>query len=589
MVEQRYDSAAPIEPIARPRPYPHDVTTSPKAPPSGLTVGGYALRARLGEGGMGVVHLGQKPGERPVAIKVLRPHIVGDDEARRRLAREVSSLSRIRSRRIAEIVDADPYGDIPFVATRYVPGLSLHDHVQEEGALEGADLLWFADCLAEALEAVHSVGVLHRDIKPSNVIMEGRTPILIDFGLARVADDSRITMNGWLLGTPGYLAPEILYGEDASAASDVHAWAATVAYAGTGRAPYGRGPSVAIMDRVRRGEHDLTGLDPDVLELVEDALAPRPEDRPSLEEVRDWLEDISGGAPRAPHTGGSRVTLPYVAAAQEEYDAPTRLGSAAVTLVEPVAPVPEVEPFHWSQDWPDSEASDDRDTHRWDDGTVPHRQTRVLPDGSTEYVADYGPPARERVPTGQRLRRTLTLLAGGGVVAGGIALAPYVTTAVLFLAVWLLRSGSLAASSVGNRRDRRGARWYDGVQVLLAAPWHVVAALGGALLLFLWSVGIACAIALLCFAASISMTTSLAVIGATFAVATWLGPGAERVRSPVHRVVDPLARLGVPWLLVTLLVAALGSGLGAAASAQGTSWSPYDSAPFSDVKLPSWL
>ena len=71
--------------------------------------------------------------------------------------------------------------------------------------------------------------VLHRDIKPSNVIMEGRTPILIDFGLARVADDSRITMNGWLLGTPGYLAPEILYGDDASAASDVHAWAATVA------------------------------------------------------------------------------------------------------------------------------------------------------------------------------------------------------------------------------------------------------------------------------------------------------------------------------------------------------------------------
>ncbi|WP_165355162.1 serine/threonine protein kinase [Nocardioides oleivorans] len=565
------------------------MTTTPKAPPPGLTVGGYALRARLGEGGMGVVHLGQKPGERPVAIKVLRPHIVGDDEARRRLAREVSSLSRVRSRRIAEIVDADPYGDIPFVATRYVPGLSLHDHVQEEGALDGDDLLWFADCLAEALEAVHSVGVLHRDIKPSNVIMEGRTPILIDFGLARVADDSRITMNGWLLGTPGYLAPEILYGDDASAASDVHAWAATVAYAGTGRAPYGRGPSVAIMDRVRRGEHDLTGLDPDVLDLVEDALAPRPEDRPSLEEVRDWIEDLSGGAPRAPHAGGSSVTLPYVAAMQEEHDAPTRLGTAAAPPIGHVAPGPvpaPVEPFHWSQDWT---AEDDR-ADRWGDtGTVPHRQTRVLPDGSTEYVTAYGPPARERVPAGQRLRRSLTLLAGAGVVAGGIAFAPYVTTAVLFVAVWLLRSGSLAASSAGNRRDRRGARWYDGVQVLLAAPWHVVAALGGALVLFLWSIGIACAIALLCFAASISMTTSLAVIGATFAFATWLGPGAERVRAPVHRVVDPLARRGVPWFLVTLLVAALGSGLGAAVSAQGTSWTPYDSAPFSDVRLPGWL
>jgi len=568
------------------------VTTSPKAPPPGLTVGGYALRARLGEGGMGVVHLGQKPGERPVAIKVLRPHVVGDDEARRRLAREVSSLSRVRSRRIAEIVDADPFGDIPFVATRYVPGLSLHDHVQEEGPLAGDDLLWFADCLAEALEAVHDVGVLHRDIKPSNVIMEGRTPILIDFGLARVADDSRITMNGWLLGTPGYLAPEILYGDDATAASDVHAWAATVAYAGTGRAPYGRGPSMAIMDRVRRGEHDLTGLDPDVLELVEDALAPSPEDRPSLDEVRDRLEDLSPPPVGEEQHGRSRdhdrsapVTLPYAAVAQEAYDAPTHVGTA------PAHAAPADEPVHWSDDWtPARDPYDDPSDEDWGAAsTAPHRRTRVLPDGSTEYVTDYGPPARERVPTGQRLRRSLTLLALGGVVTGGIVLAPYVSLAVLFVVIWLLRSGSLAAASAGNRRDRRGARWYDGIQVLLAAPWHVVAGLGGSLVLLLWSAGIACAVALLCFAASLSITASLAAIGAAFAVSAWWGPGAERVRSPVHRLVDPLARRGVPWLLVTLLVAAVGSGLGAAASAQGTDWAPDDSAPFSDVRLPGWL
>jgi serine/threonine protein kinase len=605
------------------QPYPRAVTTSPKAPPPGLTVGGYALRARLGEGGMGVVHLGQKPGERPVAIKVLRPHVVGDDEARRRLAREVSSLSRVRSRRIAEIVDADPFGEIPFVATRYVPGLSLHDHVQEEGALEGDDLLWFADCLAEALEAVHSVGVLHRDIKPSNVIMEGRTPILIDFGLARVAEDSRITMTGWLLGTPGYLAPEILYGDDATIASDVHAWAATVAYAGTGRAPFGRGPSVAVMDRVRRGEHDLAGLDPDVLELVEEALAPEPADRPTLEEVRDWLEDLGSPEPDEPDEREERaaapVTLPYVAGIRQDLEAPTRVGTATAEpfapTVAPAYPQPVGEPVHWSHDWdrpgdddrhgdrawhddPTDDQLDDR-TDAWRDhdatvgwgdaGTQPHRQTRVLPDGSTEYVGDYGPPARPHVPAGERLRRTLTLLAVGGVVAGAITFAPYVSIAVLVVVVWLLRSGSLAASSAGNRRDRRGARWYDGIQVLLAAPWHAVAGLGGSLVLFLWSAGIACGVALLCFAGSLSLTTSLAVIGAMFALSTWWGPGSERLRSPVHRVVDPLARRVVPWLLVTLLVAAAGSGLGAAASAQGTSWAPDDSAPFSDVRLPGWL
>ena len=157
-----------------------------------------------------------------MALKRLRPHIVGDEEARQRLAREVGSLSRVRSKWVAEIVDADPWADIPYVATRYVPGLSLHDHVQEEGPIEGDDLLWFAACLAEGVSSVHEVGVLHRDIKPSNVLMEGRTPILIDFGLARVADDPKLTHTGWLLGTPGYLAPEILYGEDATPASDVH-------------------------------------------------------------------------------------------------------------------------------------------------------------------------------------------------------------------------------------------------------------------------------------------------------------------------------------------------------------------------------
>ena len=111
-------------------------------------MGEYTLLTRLGEGGMGVVHLARKPGGPRVALKVLRPHIVGDDEARARLAREVSSLERIRSRWIAEIVDADPWGATPYVATRYVPGLSLHDHIPEEGPIEGDDLRWFARCLA---------------------------------------------------------------------------------------------------------------------------------------------------------------------------------------------------------------------------------------------------------------------------------------------------------------------------------------------------------------------------------------------------------------------------------------------------------
>ena len=172
-----------------------------------------------------------------------------------------------------------------------MPGFSLHDQVQEEGPITGADLIWLAAVLAEGVASVHAAGVLHRDVKPSNVLMEGRTPILIDFGLARVADDPKLTHTGWLLGTPGYLPPEILYGEDATPASDVHSWAATVAYAGTGRSPFGSGPSMAIMDRVRRGEHDLTGL-PDALRrvVVEAALDPDPARRPSLDRIRELLD-----------------------------------------------------------------------------------------------------------------------------------------------------------------------------------------------------------------------------------------------------------------------------------------------------------
>src|SRR4051794_14855272 len=243
---------------------------------------------------MGVVHLARRgpDGER-IALKLLRPHIVGDQEARRRLEREVGSLRRIRSRWVAEIVDADPWAEIPHVATRYVPGLSLHELVLEECPVAGDDLYWLAGCLAEGVASVHAVGVLHRDVKPSNVLMEGRTPILIDFGLARVADDPKLTHTGWLLGTPGYLAPEILYGEDATAASDVHSWAATVAYAGTGYAPFGRGPSMAIMDRVRRGQFELDGLPHELREVVAAALDPDPQRRPTLDQLLAWLRPLT--------------------------------------------------------------------------------------------------------------------------------------------------------------------------------------------------------------------------------------------------------------------------------------------------------
>ena len=262
---------------------------------------------------MGVVHLARPPRGERVALKVLRPHIVGDDEARARLAREVSSLSRIRSPWVAEIVDSDPWGEIPFVATRYVPGPSLHDLVKDEGPLSDADLRFLARGLAEGIASVHAVGVLHRDVKPSNVLIEGRTPILIDFGLARVADDPKLTHTGWLLGTPGYLAPEILNGHDATdpvrrplLGSDrrVRRDRSLALRPRPLDGDHGPGPPRPARPRRAAGRpapHRGGRLDPD------------PRRRPALDQVLDWLD---GGGPPPQSVPDDPFTVPLALAAQ---------------------------------------------------------------------------------------------------------------------------------------------------------------------------------------------------------------------------------------------------------------------------------
>jgi len=178
---------------------------SSSAAESTRTVGPYRLIGQIGEGGMGVVFLAQAPDDRRVALKVLRPSVIGDGNGRARLAREVTSLRRVRSPRIADVYDADPWGETPYVVMRYVPGPSLREVVDHRGPLTGHALMRFARGLAQALVVVHRADVLHRDVKPSNVLIEEGDPVLIDFGLAQLADDMALTQTGWLLGTPGYL------------------------------------------------------------------------------------------------------------------------------------------------------------------------------------------------------------------------------------------------------------------------------------------------------------------------------------------------------------------------------------------------
>lgn len=278
---------------------------APSIASTAASVGPYQLLRPIGEGGMGVVHLGIAPDGARVAVKVLRPHVVGDAEGRHRLAREIAAMHRVRHPRVAPCLDGDPWGPVPYVVTRFVPGASLSEHVRDLGLLRGADLRTFAVGLAEAVAAVHRVGVLHRDVKPTNVLLERGEPVLIDFGLAMAGDESRLTQAGWLLGTPAYLAPETVLGAEPGAAADVYGWAATVVFACTGHGPVGGGPTVAVLDRVRRGDLDLHGVPNALLPLLHDCLAGDPRRRPSAEQVvrrlhetPPWEGGRRGGATR---------------------------------------------------------------------------------------------------------------------------------------------------------------------------------------------------------------------------------------------------------------------------------------------------
>ena len=517
-------------------------------------IGAYRLLAPIGEGGMGVVHLAQGPDGKRVALKVLRPHIVGDREARERLAREVSSLKRISSPRIAEILDADPHGPVPFVVTRYVPGLSLYHHVDEEGPIAGGDLLHFADALAEALQAVHSVGVLHRDIKPTNVLMEGRSPVLIDFGLARVAEDPRLTQTGWLLGTPGYLAPEILYGDDATVASDVHAWATTVAFAAAGRPPYGKGPAMAIMDRVRRGEHDLSGVPAPLDRLLRECLAEEPLDRPAVFELRTAIDEFR-----------QQVHL----ARLPEPELWTQAGRAAGR------PDPGRRCSCRSRRRRSSARSHRCSRHRCQPTPVQPRPVQARPAPPIQSL-----PEPRKTPS--RAQVVLQLLSLGALTAALVGYAPYAGTALVATVVLLLRTASVSRQRHDRRRMIRGRpRWYDVPTTTLSMPGYVLLAFFGALALI--AVAAFCAVAMFSLAYLLDQPVAIGMVmaGLGFAPVLWWGPGSGRLREVTRRLVTRTARSEFGgWLVVAMCALGTAVLLGLLLS-NGPNWAPALTAPWS--------
>ncbi|WP_200824294.1 serine/threonine-protein kinase [Nonomuraea solani] len=260
-------------------------------------LGPYRLLRRLGEGGMGVVHLAVDPQGRQVAVKVLRGEVAGDEVARRRLSREVETMRRVRSKFIAEVLDADVTGHRPYIVTRYVPGRPLDEIVKDDGPLDLPALIKVAHGVASALAVVHSVGVIHRDLKPGNVLILDGEPVLIDFGIAQAVDATRLTQTGMFIGTPGYLAPEIIEGQEAGPEVDIHAWAGTLLYAGTGQPPFGKGTLEMIFYNITAGKADISAAPAELRPLLKSAFQRNPAKRPK---AADLAEQTARMLPRPP-------------------------------------------------------------------------------------------------------------------------------------------------------------------------------------------------------------------------------------------------------------------------------------------------
>ncbi|MFF0451292.1 serine/threonine-protein kinase [Streptomyces sp. NPDC004609] len=251
-------------------------------------VGGFRLVGRLGAGGMGQVFLGYSAGGRPVAVKLIRPEYGSDAGFRRSFAREVKAARRVGGFFTAQIVDADPYADRPWLVSAYVPGPSLHAAVAEHGALPAKALRVLAAGLAEGLIAIHDCALVHRDLKPGNVILAADGPRIIDFGIARALEATSQTATGVISGTPAYMSPEQARGDtEISPASDVFSLGSVLAFASTGTAPFGDGHPAAVLYRVVQETPDLSLVDHEIRGLVAACLAKEPTARPAMAEILD--------------------------------------------------------------------------------------------------------------------------------------------------------------------------------------------------------------------------------------------------------------------------------------------------------------
>ncbi|MEU8685827.1 serine/threonine-protein kinase [Streptomyces sp. NPDC048611] len=407
-------------------------------------IGDYRLLSRLGSGGMGRVYLARSEGGRTVAVKLVKAELAEEEEFRDRFRAEVAAARRVGGRWTAPVLDADTEAAVPWVATGYIAGPTLSEVVGNYarkgtyGPLPEDSLRRLAYGLSCALRDIHGVGLVHRDLKPSNVLLTIDGPRVIDFGIARALDGVReqtLTRAGTVLGSPSFMSPEQVTGRSVSPASDVFCVGSVLAYAATGRQPFGEIASGvhAVMFKIAQEDPDVAGAPDGVRALILDCLAKDPAARPTPAELAERLGPAPGGPAATPWLPAELIA---------------RLGQHAVLLLDTDTPpggqaptVPTTRPAVGPARPPAPTATERRRRRRW----LPLVATAVVAaaaaaaavpllsdragagDSASDIPAGYvgtwsGPVLRDGEPTGQQRRFVITHGKVGEVVANSTSL-----------------------------------------------------------------------------------------------------------------------------------------------------------------------
>ena len=231
---------------------------APTDDPSSLgRIGTMEVTGVIGHGGAGIVYKAlDKTLGRSIAIKLLNPSIANQESARTRFAREARAMAAISHDHVVPVYAVSQHNGIPYLVMEYVPGGTLAKRISKDGPLETLETVRVALQIAQGLAAAHRQGVVHRDVKPSNILLDpGVERVRVtDFGLARAADDHSHTESGTLVGTPQYMSPEQVCGEQIDFRSDLYSLGSVMYACCTGRPPFESDSVYAMMQKISKDQ-----------------------------------------------------------------------------------------------------------------------------------------------------------------------------------------------------------------------------------------------------------------------------------------------------------------------------------------------